>query len=98
MTERTHSFTGKSDFFDWCNMHYTPETIIEKATIFLGDAEIKKDKPEDLIPYYTHIITSAGCTPEKQSIFLSVFKLKIVVFAVSRPAPRRRGNSDLGLK
>ena len=55
MTERTHSFTGKSDFFDWCNMHYTPETIIEKATIFLGDAEIKKDKPEDLIPYYTHL-------------------------------------------
>ena len=71
MTERTHSFTGKSDFFDWCNMHYTPETIIEKATIFLGDAEIKKDKPEDLIPYYTHLIASAGCTPEKQSIFLS---------------------------
>lgn len=71
MTERTHNFTGKSDFFDWCNMHYTPETIIEKATIFLGDAEIKKDKPEDLIPYYTHLITSAGCTPEKQSIFLS---------------------------
>ena len=94
MTERTHSFTGKSDFFDWCNMHYTPETIIEKATIFLGDAEIKKDKPEDLIPYYTHLIASAGCTPEKQSIFLSVFKLKIVVFAVSRPAPRRRGNSN----
>lgn len=71
MTERTHNFTGKSDFFDWCNMHYTPETIIEKATIFLGDAEIKKDKPEDLIPYYTHLIASAGCTPEKQSIFLS---------------------------
>ncbi len=71
MTERTHNFTGKSDFWDWCNMHYTPETIIEKATIFLGDAEIKKDKPEDLIPYYTHLIASAGCTPEKQSIFLS---------------------------
>lgn len=71
MTERTHNFTGKSDFFDWCNMHYTPETIIEKATIFLGDAEIKKDKPEDLIPYYTHLIASAGCTPEKQSICLS---------------------------
>ena len=71
MTERTHNFTGKSDFFDWCNMHYTPETIIEKATIFLGDAEIKKDKPEDLIPYYTHLIASAGCTPEKHSIFLS---------------------------
>lgn len=71
MTKRTHNFTGKSDFFDWCNMHYTPETIIEKATIFLGDAEIKKDKPEDLIPYYTHLIASAGCTPEKQSIFLS---------------------------
>lgn len=71
MTERTHNFTGKSDFFDWCNMHYTPETIIEKATIFLGDAEIRKDKPEDLIPYYTHIIASAGCGPDKQNIFLS---------------------------
>ena len=71
MTERTHNFTGKSDFFDWCNMHYTPETIIEKATIFLGDAEIKKDKPEDLIPYYTHIIASAGCGSDKQNIFLS---------------------------
>ena len=41
MTERTHNFTGKSDFFDWCNMYYTPETIIEKATVFLGDAEVK---------------------------------------------------------
>lgn len=71
MTERTHNFTGKSDFFDWCNMHYTPETIIEKATVFLGEAEIKKDKPEDLIPYYTHIIASAGCGVDKQNIFLS---------------------------
>lgn len=64
-------FTGKSDFDDWCNMHYTPETIIEKAVIYLGDAEIKKDKPEDLIPYYTHLIGSLSASPEKQTIFLS---------------------------
>lgn len=64
-------FTGKSDFDDWCNMHYTPETIIEKAVIYLGDAEIKKDKPEDLIPYYTHLIGSLSACPEKQTIFLS---------------------------
>lgn len=71
MTERKHNFTGKSDFFDWCNMHYTPETVIKKAVIFLGDAEIKKDKPEDLIPYYTHLISSAGCGPDKQTITLT---------------------------
>lgn len=64
-------FTGKSDFDDWCNMHYTPETIIEKAAIYLGDAEIKKNKPEDLIPYYTHLIASLSARPEKQTIFLS---------------------------
>lgn len=64
-------FTGKSDFDDWCNMCYTPETVIEKAVIYLGDAEIKKDKPEDLIPYYTHLIGSLSARPEKQTIFLS---------------------------
>lgn len=71
MTERTHNFTGKSDFFDWCNMHYTPETIIEKAKIYLGDAEIKKDKPEDLIPYFTHLVAAAACNSEGQTIHLS---------------------------
>lgn len=64
-------YTGKSDFGDWCNMHYTPETVIEKAVIYLGDAEVKKDKPEDLIPYYTHLISSLSVRPEKQTISLS---------------------------
>ena len=25
-------YTGKSDFFDWCNMHNKPEDVIKKAT------------------------------------------------------------------
>lgn len=64
-------YTGKSDFFDWCNMHNKPEDIIKKATVFLSGAKITFEKPEDLIPYYTHTIASMSCSKEKQFINLS---------------------------
>lgn len=64
-------YTGKSDFFDWCNMHNKPEDVIKKATVFLGGAKITFEKPEDLIPYYTHTIASMSCSKEKQFINLS---------------------------
>ena len=64
-------YTGKSDFDDWCNMHNKPEDVIKKATVFLNGAKITFEKPEDLIPYYTHTIASMSCSEEKQSINLS---------------------------
>ena len=64
-------YTGKSDFFDWCNMHNKPEDVIKKATVFLSGAKITFEKPEDLIPYYTHTIASMSCSKEKQFIYLS---------------------------
>lgn len=64
-------YTGKSDFFDWCNMHNKPEDVIKKATVFLNGAKITFKKPEDLIPYYTHTIASMSCSKEKQFINLS---------------------------
>lgn len=71
MTERTHNFTGKSDFFDWCNIHNKPEDVIKKATVFLNGAKITFEKPEDLIPYYTHVIASLCKSESKQVINLS---------------------------
>ena len=38
-------YTGKSDFFDWCNMHNKPEDVIKKATVFLSGAKITFEKP-----------------------------------------------------
>ena len=64
-------YTGKSDFFDWCNMHNKPEDVIKKATVFLNGAKITFEKSEDLIPYYTHTIASMSCSKEKQFINLS---------------------------
>ena len=64
-------YTGKSDFFDWCNMHNKPEDVIKKATVFLSGAKITFEKPEDLIPYYTHTIASMSFSKEKQFINLS---------------------------
>ena len=64
-------YTGKSDFFDWCNMHNKREDVIKKATVFLSGAKITFEKPEDLIPYYTHTIASMSCSKEKQFINLS---------------------------
>lgn len=71
MTERTHNFTGKSDFFDWCNMHNKPEEIIKNATVFLGDAKLSLNEPRDLIPYYTHLISGMSKTGDEQVIHLS---------------------------
>lgn len=64
-------YTGKSDFDDWCNMHNKPEDVIKKAAVFLNGAKITFEKPEDLIPYYTHTIASMSCSKEKQFINLS---------------------------
>lgn len=71
MTERTHNFTGKSDFFDWCNMHNKPEEIIKNATVFLGDAKLSLNEPRDLIPYYTHLISGMSKSDDEQVIHLS---------------------------
>lgn len=62
---RTHNFTGKSDFWDWCNMHYSPDFIIKNATVFLNNAKVSLTKEEDLIPYFTHLISAACCSGDQ---------------------------------
>ena len=64
-------WTGKSDFCDWCEMHNTPEEIVEKATIYIGNAKVDIKEPKDLIPYYTNLIASMGCSKDSQIINLS---------------------------
>ena len=71
MTERTHNFTGKSDFFDWCNIHSDSDTIVKYAEVYLNDARVAIKEPRDLIPYYTHIITILFKYEDKQEINLS---------------------------
>ena len=64
-------FTGKSDFYDWCEMHNEPSKIIKIAKVYLGDAKVDTTSEKELIPYYTHLIASMACTPDMQSINLS---------------------------
>ena len=52
-------WTGKCDFADDCEMIRTPEEIVERSDIYLGDAKVEIKTPKDLIPYYTHIVASA---------------------------------------
>lgn len=65
-------FTGKCDFFDDCEMIRTPEEIVGRSDIYLGDAKVEIKTPKDLIPYYTHIVSSACYTQDNgNSIHLS---------------------------
>lgn len=65
------NLTSKSDFYDWCNMHNTPAEIVEKADVYLGDAKVQIHSERDLVPYYTHIISSMGCSSDSQNIHLT---------------------------
>ena len=64
-------FTGKSDFFDWCEMHNEPSKVVELAKVYMGDAKLSINSEKDLIPYYTHLITSMACSSDGQNIHLS---------------------------
>ena len=65
-------WTGKSDFCDWCEMHNSPKDIVERADIYLGNAKVEIKSERDLIPYYTNLISSMGCTKDgPMSIHLS---------------------------
>lgn len=37
----------------------TPEEIVERSDIYLGDAKVEIKTTKDLVPYYTHIVASA---------------------------------------
>ena len=64
-------WTGKSDFCDWCEMHNSPQTIVEKATVYMGHAKLSINKESDLLPYYTNLISSMASNQEGQSIHLT---------------------------
>lgn len=74
MTERKSNFTGKSDFFDWCNMHNTPKDVLKKANVFLNGAKLSLNKPEDLIPYYNHAIASMALSGGKEKQLINLGK------------------------
>lgn len=40
-------------------MIHSPQEIIEKSKIYLGDARVMIKEEKDLIPYYTHLVASA---------------------------------------
>ena len=52
-------WTGKCDFCDNCEMIHNPQEFVEKSKIYLGDARLMIKEEKDLIPYYTHLISSA---------------------------------------
>lgn len=52
-------WTGKCDFADTCEMIHNPQEIVEKSTIYLGNARVFIKEPKDLIPYYTNLISMA---------------------------------------
>ena len=52
-------WTGKCDFCDNCEMIHNPQEFVEKSKIYLGDARVMIKEEKDLIPYYTHLISSA---------------------------------------
>jgi hypothetical protein len=64
-------WTGKADFCDWCEMHNNPKEIVEKADVYLGNAKVEIKTEEDLIPYYTNLIGSMGCSADHQNINLT---------------------------
>ena len=66
-------WTGKSDFCDWCEMHNNPQEIVEKASVYYGDAKVAINSPHDLIPYYTHLTAMIASDQNgKQNIHLSM--------------------------
>lgn len=64
-------WTGKSDFADWCLMHNSPQEIVDKATVYLGNAKVAINSTHDLIPYYTNLISSASGGKSEQTIQLT---------------------------
>lgn len=65
------SYTGKSDFCDWCEMHNSPSEIVKCASIYMGGAKVEIKSEKDLIPYYTHLTSSLSCCDGAQTIYLS---------------------------
>jgi phenylpyruvate tautomerase PptA (4-oxalocrotonate tautomerase family) len=49
-------------------MIHSPQEIIEKSKIYLGDARVMIKEEKDLIPYYTHLIASASYNKENGNV------------------------------
>lgn len=64
-------WTGKCDFADHCEMIDNPKEVVEKATVYYGDARVDIKSEKDLFPYYTHLIASMASSKESQTIHLS---------------------------
>ena len=61
-------WTGKCDFCDDCEMIHNPQEMIEKSKIYIGYAKLNIRKEKDLIPYYTHLVSSAYYNKEEGNI------------------------------
>lgn len=49
-------------------MIHSPQEIIEKSKIYLGDARVMIKEEKDLIPYYTHLVASACYNKESGNV------------------------------
>ena len=49
-------------------MMHSPQEIIEKSKIYLGDARVMIKEEKDLIPYYTHLVALASYNKENGNV------------------------------
>ncbi len=52
--------SGKSDFQDWCEMHNTPEEILEKYKVYAYGNDIvplRMESKKELVAYYPYLVT-----------------------------------------
>ena len=60
--------SGKSDFQDFCEMHHTPEEVLEKYDIYARVDDIiplKMESKKDLVAYYPYL-TSIVCSSKDE--------------------------------
>lgn len=61
-------FTRQYDFYDFCNMHNKPESILGYK-IYVNDKLVPSNTIADLVPYYTHLVMFAETS--KKIVYLS---------------------------
>lgn len=67
-------WTGKSDFCDLVEMHYSPEEIL-KSDVYINNTKIDfKNDPKNLIPYYPYETASYAASKDEDGVsHLTVF-------------------------
>lgn len=66
--------SSKSDFQDWCEMHNTPEEILEEYKVYAYGNDIvplRMESKKDLVAYYPYIVTVMAKNKDSGVIHLS---------------------------